>query len=118
MQKSHCEKDNLLQYKKVAREAMPSLLCNNKIGSHPGQSNMYIKILITNQYIDHHLSHIQLQFGDAKSDKNICPEIFGIVDSGASVTLGNLLFWTRIVRAYPHIVRGIAMAAPDGYSPI
>ena len=36
--------------------------------------------------IDHQLPHIRLEFGDDALDNSIRPGIFGIVDSGASLT--------------------------------
>ena len=53
---------------------MPSLLCNDRIGSHPGQSNMYIKILIINQI--HYMFHFNLLISSPANCLSIDPVTF------------------------------------------
>ena len=68
--------------------------------------------------IDHQLPHIRLEFGNDALDDSIRPGIFGIVDSGASLSLGNMGFWTGIFPVYPHIVMSTDIASTDGFPPI
>jgi hypothetical protein len=59
--------------------------------------------------------HITLQLGSVLSCGN-CPAIRCVVNTAASLTMGNLHFFADIAKAYPHTVASIH--SPDDYSPI
>ena len=68
--------------------------------------------------IDHDLPQVQLKFGLTDSDESVRPSVCGIVDSGASLCTGNLLFFTALCKVSPHIVEGIIVTKVDGFAPI
>ena len=68
--------------------------------------------------IDRKLPHIQLTFGRKIDDLLKCPSVYGVVDSGASITTANLTFMANLVRAFPHICAEIIVAKDSGYRPI
>ena len=68
--------------------------------------------------IDRNLPQIQMQFGLTDSDVTIHPTVSGIMDSGALLCTGNLIFFTALCKAFPHIVESIIITKTDSYAPI
>jgi hypothetical protein len=61
------------------------------------------------------LPHIRLQLGEPDSDFN--PALLGIIDTGATLTVGYSEYVLGIAESYPHLVKSIIWAE-DKYCPI